>query len=68
MTDFASSWQVKTLAMASFTTPFYLPTHVMGGPTACLQRIDSIVFLVQPMLPDGQSTGFTLHIDDIFLR
>jgi hypothetical protein len=68
LADYDSTWQTKTLAMANFGTPFYLPTHIAGGPTACLRRIDSIQFVVQPQLPDGQSTSFTLHVDDIYFR
>jgi hypothetical protein len=66
--DPTTTWQTLALPMGSFGTPFYLPTHIVGGPTACLQRVDSVQVVVDANLPDGQSGSFTLHVDDIFFR
>ncbi|HVY41244.1 MAG TPA: hypothetical protein VHM31_25075 [Polyangia bacterium] len=65
---FTSAWQTFTLAMRDFTTLGAYPTHVLGGPAACLERIDSIGVAVSPQVPDGQSATERLDVDDIYFQ
>ena len=40
----------------------------MGGPSACLQRIDRIQFNIDAQLPDGVTGHGILSVDDITLQ
>ncbi len=66
--DVTTDWQPVQLPIASFGSPPYLPTHPQGGPAACLRRIDSINFQIEPHLPAGQSATSQLDVDGISLR
>jgi hypothetical protein len=63
-----ANWQTFTLPMASFSSPFFDPTHILGGPAACLQRVDSVTFAVDPNLDDGQTTMGQLNVDEIYFQ
>jgi hypothetical protein len=64
---FDEMWQTDALALVDFATPSFVSTHIAGGPTACLQRVDSISFSVEAQLPDGASAHFTLYVDNVYL-
>lgn len=66
--DYQSSWLVSTIDLADFVPPSYQSTRFLGGLDGCLRHIDGLHFTVQPSLPDGQSTTFTLHVDNIRLQ
>jgi hypothetical protein len=66
--DATTDWQPVQLPIASFVSPFYLATHPQGGPAACLRRIDSIHFELEPQLPAGQSAMGRLDIDEVSFR
>jgi len=65
---YTGDWQTFTLPTANFGSPPWIATHIVGGPTACLERVDSISFAVAPDLPDGQSVTARLNVDDISLQ
>lgn len=66
--DVATDWQPVELPIAMFATPPYLPTHPQGGPAACLRRVDSVNFVIEPQLLVGQSATSQLDVDGISLR
>jgi hypothetical protein len=65
---YTDDWQTFTLSMANFGSPAFDPTHLLGGPTACLERVDDIYFAVEPLVPDGQSAMGRLDVDDIYFQ
>jgi hypothetical protein len=65
---YTSDWHTFTLPIADFGSPPWIATKAVGGPTACLERIDSISFAVAPDLSDGQSVTARLNVDDIYLQ
>jgi hypothetical protein len=64
----ASDWQTFSIPIANIGSPTWVATHPRGGPVACLQRIDTIEFAINPMLPDGQSATGRLDVDDIYFQ
>jgi hypothetical protein len=65
---YTNHWQTDTLSLANFGPPAWLNYQVAGGIGPCLQRVDSIAFIVDAQVADGQSGSFTLHVDDILFR
>ena len=65
---FTGAWQTFSLAVASFGSPPFLTEHPLGGPTACLQHVDSVQFTVAPLLSDGQSATGRLDVDDVYFQ
>lgn len=65
---YTDEWQTFTLTMANFGSPAFSSTHLLGGPAACLARVDHISVAVEPQLPDGQSGTGRLNVDDIYLQ
>jgi len=65
-----ADWQPEplTLSIADFVEPFFMTRHIVGGPAACLQRVDSIQFQFQPELSDGQSATARLNVDGIYFQ
>jgi hypothetical protein len=66
--SFTNQWQTDTLSLANFGPPFFVPTHITGGPAACLKRVDGIELNIDTRLPDGATGQFFLHVDNIQLR
>jgi hypothetical protein len=60
-----AEWQLFSLPMAQFSPSPYDTAHILGGPGACVQRVDAIQFDVQPSLSDGQSAMGQLSVDEI---
>ena len=54
------------MPLSGFSTPPW-GTQIMGGPSACLQRVDQIRFTIDAQLPDGVTGEGLLTIDDITL-
>jgi hypothetical protein len=65
---YTSDWQTFTLPMADFTSPSWISTHVLGGPTACLERVDGIVVSVSPQVPAGESAMARFNVDDVYFQ
>jgi hypothetical protein len=65
---YTSGWQTFTIPMADFTSPSYVSTHVLGGPMACLERVDGISFTVDPQVTVSQSAMGRLNVDDIYFQ
>jgi hypothetical protein len=65
---YSADWQTFTLPTENFGSPPWIATKVVGGPTACLERVDSISFEFDPNLPDGQSVTARLNVDDIYFQ
>jgi hypothetical protein len=66
--SFTSDWNPYSVDMASFGSPPFFTTHVLGGPTTCLQHVDSVQFEVYPSLSDGQSATGRLDVDDVYFQ
>jgi hypothetical protein len=65
---YTSDWQTFPLAMANFTSPSFTPMHVLGGPMACLERVDGISFSVAPQVAESQSATGRLNVDHIYFQ
>jgi hypothetical protein len=65
---YTSDWQTFPLAMVNFTSPSFTPTHVLGGPMACLERVDGISFSVDPQVAESQSATGRLDVDHIYFQ
>jgi hypothetical protein len=65
---YPSGWQTSRLPMADFTSPSYVSTHVLGGPMACLERVDGISFTVDPQVTVSQSAMGRLNVDHIYFQ
>ena len=65
-----ADWQPEplTLSITDFVEPFFMSRQIVGGPAACLQRVDSIQFQFQPELSDGQSATARLNVDGIYFQ
>jgi hypothetical protein len=61
-------WQATKLATSGFGNADWKNIHIVGGPAACLERVDSIQFQVNPNLLDGQSAMGRLNIDQVYLQ
>lgn len=65
---YSSDWQTFSLAMANFTSPSFNPVQILGGPMACLERVDGISFAVSPQVGKSQSAMGRLNVDDIYFQ
>jgi hypothetical protein len=65
---YGSDWQTLTLMMSNFTSADVGSTHVLGGPVACLERVDQITFAVDPQVGADQSAMGRLNVDDIYFQ
>lgn len=65
---YKASWQTVALEMRNFGSPTFDSTHFVGGPAACLARVDSVRFSIIAKLADGASTQFTVNLDSVFLQ
>lgn len=63
---FNGEWKISRIPLSGFSTPPW-GTQIMGGPSACLQRVDQIRFTIDAQLPDGVTGEGLLTIDDITL-
>jgi hypothetical protein len=71
--DFANvdGWQSFSIGLSEdqFAVPNnYEGSKIVGGLTACLERVDGIHFSVNAQLKDGKSGKLVLHLDDIYLE
>jgi hypothetical protein len=65
---FSGSWQSVRLMMANFGVTNYEDVTIIGGPIACLRQVNSIGFVLEPILPDGESATGRLNVDDIYFQ
>jgi hypothetical protein len=65
---FTAEWSKVNLAISNFGPAPWQPEHIKGGAPACLRAIDGIQFVFDAAIPDGQSGGGTVFIDDVRLR
>jgi hypothetical protein len=65
---YTKDWLPFTISMADFTSPSFISTHPLGGPTACLERVDGISFAVDPQVSESQSAMGRLNVDDIYFQ
>jgi hypothetical protein len=66
--DIQAGWMSFNSTFTNFGPPPWIPTKIQGGTPGCLQRADAVRFSFDPGLPDGQTGGFTLTVDDITLE
>lgn len=64
---FNEDWKISRIPLSGFSPPPW-GTQIMGGPSACLQRVDQIRFTIDAQLRDGVTGDGLLTIDDITLR
>jgi hypothetical protein len=63
-----ADWQPFSLPVSNFASPYFDSNHLQGGPAACLERVDSVMFSVDPQLGDGQMAMGRLSVDDIYFQ
>lgn len=65
---FTDEWSTVTLAIDNFGPAPWQTEHIKGGAPACLRAVDGIQFVFEAAIPDGQSGGGTLSIDEVRLQ
>lgn len=65
---FTDEWSTVTLSISNFGPAPWQTEHIKGGAPACLRAVDGIQFVFDAAVPDGQSSGGTLSIDEVRLQ
>jgi hypothetical protein len=65
---YQADWTSFVAPTAALVDPPWATAKIKGGAAACLRRADAVRFSVDAALPDGQSGGFTLNVDDVTFR
>jgi hypothetical protein len=60
-------WMSFSFSMAGFLQPDDQPSPLVGGPVACLSRVDSLAIMVLAHFSDGQAASGVLHLDNVAL-
>jgi len=65
---YSTVWHNYALTIVNFGPPASLLEPIMGGPQACLRRVDRLSFSIDAQLPDGKPGGAVLRVDNVVLE
>jgi hypothetical protein len=64
--EVTAEWSSHALPLAKFREPWWQPALIDEG--SCIERIQALEFVIEPVLETGEAAAGTLMLDDVYLE